>query len=306
MKQFLEYASQKYYEGNPVITDEEFDALATKYNFDLVGHTVDKGISHLYPMYSLQKCFSLAEAPLPIDKCVNTPKLDGAAVSLLYINGSLTLALTRGNGKKGLNITEKMAYLVPGDLGLSGVIQITGEVVAPLTVPNPRNYASGALGLKNFNEFKERHLAFFAYDIQPYRLYPSYEEVLNSLESLGFNTPKSSNTLQYPKDGIVYRLSSNKDYLTLGYTSHHPRGAFALKELKEGSITKLLDVEWKTGRSGVVSPVAILEPVDIEGAKVSRATLHNYDHIKSLGLEIGCMVEVIRSGEIIPKILRRV
>jgi len=92
----------------------------------------------------------------------------------------------------------------------------------------------------------------------------------------------------------------------MGHTAHHPRGAFALKEQKEGVHTELLDVVWQVGKSGVVSPVAILSPVEVEGAIVSRATLHNIEYIRSLELEIGCTVEVIRSGEIIPRILRRV
>jgi DNA ligase (NAD+) len=92
----------------------------------------------------------------------------------------------------------------------------------------------------------------------------------------------------------------------MGYTAHHPRGAFALKEQKDGVNTELLDVEWQVGKSGVVSPVAILRPIEVGDALVSRATLHNIEYIRSLNLEIGCQVEVIRSGEIIPRIVRRV
>ena len=110
----------------------------------------------------------------------------------------------------------------------------------------------------------------------------------------------------YPTDGEVYRIDSYKDFQSMGHTAHHPRGAFALKEKKEGVVTTLLDVKWQVGKSGVVSPVAILEPVTIGDAIVQKATLHNIDYINSLNLEIGCKVEVIRSGEIIPRILRRV
>jgi NAD-dependent DNA ligase len=92
----------------------------------------------------------------------------------------------------------------------------------------------------------------------------------------------------------------------MGYTAHHPRGAFALKEQKEGVYTVLLDVVWQVGKSGVISPIAILQPIEVGDALVSRATLHNIEYIRSLNLEIGCGVEVIRSGEIIPRIVRRV
>ena len=104
----------------------------------------------------------------------------------------------------------------------------------------------------------------------------------------------------------VYRINENTLFDKQGYTAHHPRGAFALKERKEGVVTTLIDVEWQTGKSGIVTPVAILDPIIIGDAEVSRATLHNIEYIQSLNLEIGCKVEVIRSGEIIPRILRRV
>ena len=92
----------------------------------------------------------------------------------------------------------------------------------------------------------------------------------------------------------------------MGYTSHHPRGAFALKEQQKGVESTLRKVEWQVGKSGVVSPVGIIDPIEIGDATITRATLHNIEYIRSLNLEIGCRVEVIRSGEIIPRILRRV
>jgi len=93
-------------------------------------------------------------------------------------------------------------------------------------------------------------------------------------------------------------------YEAEGYTAHHPRAAYALKKTPTGVETTLLDVEWNTGKTGVITPTAILEPVDIDGATVSRATLHNMEFINQMELTLGCKVEIIRSGEIIPKILR--
>ena len=122
----------------------------------------------------------------------------------------------------------------------------------------------------------------------------------------GFATVQHIYDDVYPTDGLVYRMNENKEFDKQGYTAHHPRGAFALKEKKDGVISSLFDVKWLVGKSGVVSPVGILEPVTIGDAVVQKATLHNIDYIKSLNLEIGCKVEVIRSGEIIPRILRRV
>jgi DNA ligase (NAD+) len=128
---------------------------------------------------------------------------------------------------------------------------------------------------------------------------------MSYLNSFGFDTVLSNDWTAYPDDGIVFRVDNYKDFYSLGYTSKHPRGAYALKQRNEGVITKLVDVIWNVGKSGVVAPVAILEPVDIDGATVSRATLHNMRYIKDLNLEIGCLVEVIRSGEIIPRIISR-
>jgi len=158
------------------------------------------------------------------------------------------------------------------------------------------------------DEFRERCLVFVAYDAQvrAVSIQDTYTDTLRELRSYYFRTVDTFDTDGYPTDGLVYRVRSNKTFEKLGYTAHHPRGAFALKEVAAGVVTKLLDVVWQVGKSGVVSPVAILEPVNINGAIVSRATLHNIQYIESLGLEIGCDVEVIRSGEIIPRILRRV
>ena len=125
------------------------------------------------------------------------------------------------------------------------------------------------------------------------------------LLDFGFDTVLSNDWTAYPDDGLVFRIDSYKDFANLGYTSKHPRGAYALKQRNEGVITKLVDVKWNVGKSGVVAPVAILEPIEIDGATVSRATLHNMKYISDLNLEIGCLVEVIRSGEIIPRILSR-
>jgi len=307
MREFLQHAVKKYYEGDPIISDEQFDVLADVYKFNDVGHQITDGIPHIYRMYSLQKFFDIEDAP-PGKEYVISPKLDGAAVSLVYIKGELQLALTRGDGKHGKDITDKMQHKVP--LQITGkpaedVVQVTGELVSPKTIPNARNYAAGALNLKDTNEFLERNVNFVAYDMQPSHLL-RWTGTMEYLFLMGFATVEHVQKDVYPTDGQVYRMNENKEFDKQGYTSHHPKGAFALKEKKEGVITKLLNVEWQTGKSGVVTPVAMLEPIMIGDALVSRATLHNIDYINSLNLEIGCKVEVIRSGEIIPRILRRV
>lgn len=294
-----------YYEGYPILSDDEFDMLADKHQYNAVGYKVTDAIPHTYRMYSLKKCFDLTDAPLSVEDCIETPKLDGAAVSLLYVEGLLQLALTRGDGIQGRDITDKMRLLVPEEISITNLVQITGEVVAPSSVPNARNFASGSLGLNDLEEFATRPLAFVAYG-QERVVNRNYDATLEGLERIGFNTALSFDCTDYPTDGIVYRLRDNFEFEKMGHTSNHPRGAFALKEQKMGEITTLIDVVWQLGKSGVVSPVGILDPIEIGGATVSRATLHNIEYIRDLDLEIGCKVEVIRSGEIIPRIVRRV
>ncbi len=305
MREFLEHASTKYYEGNPIISDEQFDALASVYKFHDVGYQVTDGTPHYFKMYSLQKF--TAKPTFDLHTYAYSPKLDGAAVSLLYVGGELKQALTRGDGKVGKDVTEKLKFLVPNTISLEGsnIVQITGEVVAPARIPNARNYAAGALNLKSQEEFEERNINFIAYDIQPSPC-STWTGAMQQLLFIGFATVQNVQDGVYPTDGEVYRIDNYKKFQALGYTAHHPRGAFALKEVKKGVITTLIDVKWQVGKSGVVSPVGILEPVTIGDAVVQKATLHNIDYIRSLNLEIGCKVEVIRSGEIIPRILRRV
>ena len=293
------------------MTDTEWDALYD--GLEEIGYTPDSGVPHKYQMYSLQKTFDNEELENWLrvkhegQLVTCTPKLDGAAVSIMYRDGNLSSALTRGNGKIGLDILNKIQYLVPTKINYLKEIQIDGEVVAPTSIPNARNYSAGSLNLKDPLEFKARcnELRFVAYDMRPYFI-ESWVDVLQMVESLGISTVYSIDASLYPQDGRVFRLDDTKYWSEQGFTAHHPRGSLAFKEQKDGVITTLKDVEWQTGKSGVVTPVAILEPVMIGDALVQRATLHNMAHIEQLGLEIGCKVEVIRSGEIIPRIVRRV
>lgn len=312
LKGVLEQAALDYYNGNPTMSDAAFDKLAEVAGYEEVG-TLSSGnrIPHMYQMYSLQKVFSNeASTKDPFNNykgaVVVSPKLDGAAVSLLYVAGQFYRALTRGDGKKGLDITSHISTLVPQYLTFlsKDIIQITGEVVAPKTIKNARNYAAGALNLKDTTEFQTRDLRFIAYGLQE-SWNELWTEDLTFLSESGFDTVMQSNWTQYPDDGVVFRIDSHKEFNERGHTSHHPRGAYALKQIQQGVETTLNNVVWNVGKSGVVSPVAILEPVEIDGAKVSKATLHNMRYIVDLDLEIGCRVEVIRSGEIIPRIVRR-
>lgn len=306
IKELMQEANRAYYEGKPIMSDAEYDALERIHGMLLES---DGGeISHHPRMYSLKKHYDKdGTPPLALEKCIKTPKLDGAAVALYYYNGRLELALTRGDGKKGRDITDKLKLLVPTVIGDGFSGQITGEVVADKELPNSRNYASGALNLKSIDEFNQRCreglLTFVAYDCTGE--FSTYQEKLHWLATELFATCDLPGLEMFPTDGVVYRLNSEKEFKSLGYTDKFPRGAFAFKTEKDAVETTLIDVVWQTGKSGKVTPVAILESVDIDGANVSRATLNNMAYIEGLNLEIGCRVRVIRSGEIIPKIIGR-
>jgi DNA ligase (NAD+) len=311
IEQFLDSASKAYYAGSPIISDEQFDRLAESHGYNSVGAKQhDNKAKHLFQMYSLQKYYE-DEGTRPLEgiKGIATSvKLDGAAISLLYVDGSLVRALTRGDGIEGQLITDKLlgTSLVPHTIPVDGVVQITGEIVAPVNIENSRNYAAGSLNLKDVNEFKTRALSFFAYGVQP-TLCDTFNDDMRELQACGFSVINEADLDKiFPCDGVVFRVNDNKQFFEMGYTAKHPRGAYAKKERAAHVETTLLSVEWQVGKSGKVTPVAILEPVYIGDALVSRATLNNPGFIEMLDLRIGDRVAIIRSGEIIPCILHKV
>lgn len=313
LKTYLDECARRYYNGDPIIPDEVFDRLADLCDYKQVGTLADNEVYHTYQMYSLQKFYEdEGENPLAQYKDQKTDyslKLDGAAISILYIDGKLVQVLTRGDGVKGKDVTNKFlsTNIIPHNIKDTGIRQVTGEIAAPRHIENARNYAAGALNLKDPEEFKTRAVEFFAYGVQPY-FTNSYEEDMTQLRKFGFNTVLGDYELDkvYPCDGLVFRLDRNDLFDELGYTSKHPRGAYAKKERQEAVETTLLDVEWQVGKSGKVTPVAIVEPIYIGDALVSRATLNNVGFIEALDLQIGDRIAMVRSGEIIPQVLYKV
>lgn len=314
IKAVMDRASVAYYTGKPIMSDAQFDSLADLVNYDTVGYKGISGVKgkHRWPLYSLNKYYPgegknpLADYSKPK---VESPKLDGAAISLLYVNGALVAALTRGDGVEGEDIFAKamsgtiigIPTMFSADDDTPNVLQVTGEVVAKADIPNSRNYVSGALGLKSLEEFATRELRFIAYGVMPTSAW--YNVDMSNLRQLGFDTVLDSDWLEYPQDGRVVRVNDNGDFDALGYTSKHPRGAYALKLRKESVPSILREVIFQTGKSGKVTPVAIFDPINIGGATITRATLNNTAYIKALDLDIGDIVHVIRSGEIIPCIV---
>ena len=312
LEQFLDKASQAYYDGNPIISDEQFDQLADSCGYSKVGSKQHGNVEkHLYRMYSLQKFYEDEGQNRPLEgirDIVTSVKLDGAAISITYADGRLVRGLTRGDGLEGQLITDKLlaTNMVPHTIPVRDVVQITGEVVAPINIENARNYAAGALNLKDVQEFKSRALSFFAYSVTPGGN-KTYREDLKMLQAWGFSVITENDLDKiFPCDGVVFRVNDNKTFYDLGFTAKHPRGAYAKKERAAHVETTLLDVEWQVGKSGKVTPVAILEPVYIGDALVSRATLNNPGFIEMLDLQIGDRVAIVRSGEVIPCILHKI
>jgi len=303
--------SKAYYEGKPLISDEHYDALAKKYGEeDNVGTSDVMGIKHEYRMFSLQKVFD--NDPIPTDctkgELIESPKLDGSAISLLYINGWLTRGLMRGDGIHAQrDITDKVLIMdtIPNSINTTGRVQITGEVVFGGKSENIRNQAAGSLGLKDLVAFKgrEKDLHFIGYSIYPGLA--TYVQDMEFLNNERFKTILTVGKDEFLTDGTVFRLNDNSMFYKLGYTAKHPRGAYALKKTSDVAVeeTILLDVIWQTGASGKVTPVGIVDEVIIDDARINRVTLHNAGFVEQLDLDISDEILITRSGGVIPKIL---
>jgi len=273
---------------------------------------------------------------------VAMPKIDGIASSLIYNRaGELIQAATRGDGITGENITQNMSVISDVPLQLPQKIceeqltqqflEIRGEAFLPLSrfnkqyaheFANARNLAAGALKQKSSEKSKNYGLQFLPYDIRGSRA-QNESEKFALLKSLGFvelpwqlvkNNSDASKIFQYfenmrqdfdfETDGVVFRANELSDQARLGETAHHPRYAMAYKFQGESASTELLGVEWSVSRSAAITPVAIIKPVFISGAHVSRASLHNLGIFLKHDLREHSLVEVIRRGGVIPHVER--
>ena len=316
LKELVAHHCHLYYDVNrPELSDTEFDQLYDKlvkvetdqgwHDADSptirVGGTAGK-VRHPHKLYSLRKVYDVEEIE---DKfIVETPKMDGANLTIIYKNGKPSMALTRGNGEFG----EDVSHLLPGILGipeyLAGDVAVNGECVTDNDVDNFRNYVSGALGLLDLEEFRSRNIRFIAHELLGVTM--NYTNKMKILSGSLFHTVFDEELCsKYPQDGLVYRIDDWKECERLGYTSKYPRFAVALKE-KESltATTTLQDVIWVVGRTGTVNPTGIVDPVELDGATVSRVTLHNIEFIESHDLGLGDLIQIERAGGVIPKFNR--
>jgi DNA ligase (NAD+) len=317
LKKLIQQHNIAYYDNSaPTISDAEYDQLYDRLEAiekaqgwrdhdsptKLVGGAAGK-VTHPYKLYSLRKVYDSEEVDSWMD--IKLPKIDGTNLTLIYRRGKLNLALTRGNGERGENVTHLAEWIknVPHRINTEfDEVVINGECVTDNDVENFRNYVSGALGLKSAYEFKDRNINFIAHDWLGVDI--NYEPRMKILKGLGFFTVLDDRAWEYPKDGVVYRCNSYAKSQQLGYTSKYPKFAVALKErMVEVAVTTLQDVLWVVGRTGTVNPTGVVDPVTIDDATISRVTLHNIGSIEEHNLGLGDLIKIERAGGVIPKFI---
>jgi DNA ligase (NAD+) len=347
-----------YYEGSPLVADAEYDAVEDELRglieanpqwtpepnpLEQVGapSQLHAPIRHSRPMLSLEKATRPEQVEAFFDRfpgqhVVVMPKLDGLSLALVYQDGRLARAITRGDGTTGDDVTVLVRALVdrvPQRVDMPGRVEVRGEAVMlrstfaaynvahpdrPLI--NPRGAAAGTLRAKDPATVAERRLRFFAFDLDtPAGADGTRTDLEDGLTRLGFDAAdmrhcadpaaaqaviaaieEHRNDLDYDLDGAVLRLADRDAYAAAGTRSASPRGALAFKFAAEEKTTVLADVVWDVGKTGKIAPVAHLEPVFVGGTTVTRATLANQEVIRARGIKIGDIVLVRRAGDVIP------
>lgn len=317
-------------------------------------------VRHLEPLLSLGNVFSAEElrafdervrSGLPAGSKVEyvmEPKIDGLACSLIYENGKLVRAATRGDGVVGENVTANVRTIrsipltlkVPEGEAVPELLDVRGEVYMPRQAfmrlneqraergesefANPRNAAAGSLRQLDPQVTASRSLSFFAYYLIGEGAQPKHSESLALLARYGFKVSENYKVvenideaikyigdfnelrqgLSYDTDGAVIKVNDVYQQRILGATGKDPRWATAYKYPPEQAETTLEDIDWRVGRTGVLTPTAVLTPVKLSGSVISRATLHNEDFIRAKDIRIGDRVVINKAGEIIPEVLR--
>ena len=369
-KKLHDHNYRYYVLDDPIISDYDFDMMLKELEqletenpefFDVnsptqrVGGEVTKSFNtsvHETPMLSLDNSYSLDDLrnwEKRIKKIIDGPveytcelKFDGVSINLLYKNGELVKAVTRGDGVKGDDVTANVKTIPTVPLKLIGNypenFEARGEIVMPLKgfdklnkiriangeepFKNPRNTASGSLKLQDSKEVSKRPLKCLLYSIEDTTFYKNQIDFLENGKNLGFNIFKNykhSNSIEdifdfikdceekrsdlpFEIDGVVVKVNDFYQREVLGFTSKFPRWAIAYKYKPENIGTILNSISLQVGRTGAITPVANLEPINLAGTIVRRASLHNADFIESMDIRIGDFVFVEKGGDIIPKI----
>lgn len=352
LEKLILHHKERYYLGHAEISDESYDKLEAELKkldsenpvLSIVGfkqlESTNK-VEHQKKMLSLDKTYDEKDLEKWVgqENVLSVYKIDGSSCSLIYENGHLVLAKTRGDGQFGENITKKAIFVpeIPKHIEFDQNVEIRGEVFCieknffvlskemlalGLDAPtSQRNIVAGLLGRKE-NIQLCKYLSFQAFDIIADSKFEKEHQKLDLLKRLGFSTPdyelhKSYKDLstriaeakdfiingEYLIDGIVFVYDDLNLHRELGETSHHPRYKIAFKFAGETKTAKIQQIEWGVSRNGTLTPVAIIEPTELSGAMISRVTLHNFGMVQNFQLKIGDSIEIIRSGEVIPKFL---
>ena len=358
------YRDYYYNKNESIVSDMEYDALFDELNnlekktgiifsnspTQTVGYpsvSKLKKVKHNHPLLSLGKTTNIKDFAEYFNRrdCLVMAKLDGLTCSVLYKDGKLVRAESRGDGETGEDITHnaQMFSNLPLKIPFCGELVVDGECVITYDeldkindrentqYKNPRNLVSGTVRQLNSRVVKDRNVKFIAWKLYDMisdgirQHTKSYAEGFQALKALGFDIVpctllKDGNQRDYefiiadiksecnnqgiPIDGVVGMFNDVEYGLSLGNTGHHPRHSLAFKFYQNDNETILTDIEWETSRTGMVNPVAIFEPVEIDGTIVTRATLNNVSIIKELKLGIGDRITVIKANQIIPQITR--
>jgi DNA ligase (NAD+) len=306
LKKIVLYHDKLYYDlGKPVLEDSEYDGLFDQLveteklqnwkdsDSPTVRITASTGkVKHPWKLYSLKKVYEKTDVD-PLFS-IELPKIDGVNLSITYTSGNLNTMLTRGDGEYGESVVHLSRVIAGVPIKVKDDFTYVGEVVTDnISVDNFRNYVAGALGLKSAKEAESRSLKFVVHDVLGCE--EPFLDRMSIARANGFDTVDVGDYSAYPQDGIVYRTNSYALEQELGYTSKYPRFAIALKKKEHFSaVTYLKDIQWAVGRSGVVTPVGIVDPVILDGATVSRVILHNIDFVEQNDLRRGDMVLIER------------
>jgi DNA ligase (NAD+) len=292
-------------------------------------------VEHNHKMLSLDKTKDMEDVVKFVgnQSFIAMAKMDGLTCSLRYINGRLAGAETRGNGFVGENILHnaKVVPSIPNTIPYKEELVVDGEIICTYTdfddfssdYRNPRNFAAGSIRLLDSKECANRKLTFVAWDVlKGLDNILSVKERLNTLKRFGFLTVpyitsdvnfiaelpsiinSTAQALSYPIDGVVFKFDNVEYGRSLGETSHHFKNAIAFKFYDEVYETSLTDIEWSMGRTGILTPVAIFETVEMDGSEVGRASLHNISIMEELlgNPHIGQRIAVYKANMIIPQI----
>ncbi len=305
----------------------------------IIGTPSGGKITHDTPMLSCQKAINIEDV-LKWSKGFDVfigYKIDGFSLSLTYERGKLIQAATRGNGLSGDDATIATMKIksIPKSIPENSRINIRGELFIRISEFNkinrkekasyssPRNLAVGTVKQKDLKLLEERNLEFFAFELLGFHDDSDLNTKADMLKSWNFKTAKlttieeptkekisklfdqvekSRKDIDFEIDGIILKYNDTQRRKEAGSTEHHPKWMIALKFASQGKITTMTGITWQVGRSGNITPVAELEPVEVVGAVIKRATLHNAEFLETLDISVGDKVLVVRSGDVIPKI----